>query len=81
MDTYFVNYYLHNADNDGWAYKVVGKYTSFTAAKKAYHTQLADLIGVASYDSVAVTLTDASGKPLMAEHDVKPVEIAPEVNE
>ena len=76
---YFVNYYLHNADNDGWAYKVVNKYTDLTAAKKAYHTELVDKIGVASYDNVTVTLTDSNGTVIMCEHDEKFVQIAPEV--
>ena len=47
--------------------------------KKAYHTELADKIGVASYDNVTVTLTDSNGTVIMCEHDEKFVQIAPEV--
>ena len=68
---YFVSYYLHNKDNDGWAYKVVGKYNDLQAAKKAYHTELANYIGSEVYDSVAVTLTDSMGNTIMKEYDVK----------
>ena len=77
---YFVNYYLHNKDNDGWAYKVVNKYNDLTSAKKAYHTELADKIGVANYDSVTVVLEDSMGNQLMKENDVK-VDPEPEPNE
>ena len=75
---YFVNYYLHNAANDGWAYKVINKYTDLTSAKKAYHTQLAELIGVATYDSVTVSLNDSLGNVIMCEHDEKVIEEKPE---
>ena len=79
---YFVSYYLHNKDNDGWAYKVVNKYTDIQLAKKAYHSQLADYIASAVYDSVSVTLTDSLGNTIMKEADVKPdPEPEPEPNE
>ena len=68
---YFVSYFLHNKDNDGWAYKVVNKYTDIQAAKKAYHTELAHYIGNEVYDSVVVTLTDSMGNTIMKECDVK----------
>lgn len=77
---YFVTYYLHNKDNDGWAYKVVNKYVDLQAAKKQYHTELANYIGAATYDSVCVTLTDSMGNVIMKEYDVK-VEPEPEPNE
>ena len=64
---WFVNYYLHNGDNDGWAYKVVGKYTSIDAAKKSYHSELSSYIGSTTYDNVAVTLTDSFGNTIMSE--------------
>lgn len=69
---WFVTYYLHNKDNDGWAYKVVNKYTTLNAAKKAYHSELANYIDTEVYDSVAVTLTDCFGNTIMYESDVKP---------
>lgn len=73
---YFVSYFLHNKDNDGWAYKVVNKYNDLSAAKKAYHTELANYIATEVYDSVAVTLTDSFGNTIMYENDIKS---APEV--
>ena len=76
---YFVTYYLHNKDNDGWAYKVVNKYVDLQAAKKQYHTELASYIGADVYDSVCVTLTDSMGNVIMKEYDVK-VEPEPEPN-
>lgn len=78
---YFVSYYLHNKDNDGWAYKVVNKYTTLSAAKKAYHTELSNYIDAAVYDSVAVTLTDSFGSTIMCESDIKAEEPAPEPEE
>ena len=71
---YFVSYFLHNKDNDGWAYKVVNKYNDLQSAKKAYHTELANYIGTEVYDSVAVTLTDSAGNIIMREYDVKVTE-------
>lgn len=79
MEVYFVNYYLHNKDNDGWAYQVVNKYVDLAAAKIEYHSQLANKIGVAAYDLVTVTLTDAYGNIIMRESDSKQAE--PEPNE
>lgn len=68
MNKYFVSYYLHNKENDGWAYKVVNKYDDLGAAKKAYHSELANYIGGTAYDSVAVLLTDAYGNKIMGEY-------------
>ena len=73
---YFVNYYLHNKDNDGWAYKVVNKYTSLSAAQKAYHGELNNYIDSQVYDSVAVTLEDSFGNMLM--HEYWQPEVTPE---
>lgn len=64
---YFVNWYLHNKENDGWAYKVEGKYASLDAAKKVYHSQLSTYIDSAVYDQVAVSLTNSLGGTEMAE--------------
>ena len=68
MLVYFVSYFLHNKVNDGWAYKVVNKYGTLDAAKKAYHTELSNYIGSDTYDSVAVTLTDSLGNKIMGEY-------------
>ena len=65
---YFVSYFLHNKENDGWAYKVVNKYDDLPAAKKAYHGELANYIGSPVYDSVAITLSDSYGNKLASEY-------------
>ena len=64
---YFVSWYLHNKDNDGWAYKIENKYTTLDAAKKQYHSQLSNYIDSEVYDSVAVLLTDSMGNKIMGE--------------
>lgn len=71
---YFVSYFLHNKENDGWAYKVVNKYNDLSSAKKAYHGELANYIGSTAYDSVAVTLSDSYGNNLASEY-WKPTEV------
>ena len=68
MRQYFVSYFLHNKENDGWAYKVVSKHSDIGAAKKAYHSELANYIGGTVYDSVAVTLTDSYGNKIASEY-------------
>jgi hypothetical protein len=73
---YFVNWYVHNKVNDGWAYKVEGKYTSLDAAKKVYHAQLSNFIDSDTYDQIAVTLTNSYGGTEMSESWT-----APEINE
>ena len=40
MLKYFVSWYLHNKENDGWAYKVVNKYDTLDKAKKQYYAEL-----------------------------------------
>lgn len=68
METkYFVNYYLHNSKNDGWAYKVIAKYDSLDTAKKMYHSELSSYIGGDTYDNVVVMLTDSYGNVIMRE--------------
>ena len=58
---YFVTWYLHNKTNDGWAYKVEGKYTSKSAADKAFYTVLSTYTGGETYDVVIALLTDSEG--------------------
>lgn len=69
---YFVSWYLHNKDNDGWAYKVENKYADLDSAKKAYHTLLGNYVGSAVYDSVAVMLTDSLGNRIQSEFWIAP---------
>ena len=55
METrYFVDYKLHNAENDGWAYKTTKNTTDIAEAKKDYHSQLSQYIGSTAYDFVQV---------------------------
>ena len=75
---YFVSWYLHNKENDGWAYKIEGKYASLDSAKKAYYGVLANYVGSTVYDSVAVMLTDSFGNRVMSDFWLAPV---PEPNE
>lgn len=69
---YFVSWYLHNAKNDGWAYKVENKYATMDLAKKAYYGLLSNYVGSDTYDSVAVMLTDSLGNRIMSEFWVAP---------
>ena len=75
---YFVDYKLHNAKNDGWAFKTTKNTTDFDEAKKDYHTQLSLYIGGTTYDFVQVTLSDMYGNKIMGEYWQKPVEPTPE---
>jgi len=77
MAKYFVSWYIHNKENDGWAYKVENKYDDLASAKKAYHAQLANYIDSPVYDNVAVILTDSYGNRIMGEYWVAPVEPEP----
>lgn len=65
--TYYVSWYLHNKENDGWAYKVENKYADLDSAKKSYHALLGNYVGSTVYDSVAVILTDSYGNTIMKE--------------
>ena len=75
---YFVSYFLHNQENGGWAYKVVGSYTTLDAAKKSYFSELSTYIDGPTFDHVAVTLTDLYGNNLYYEY-WSSSETAPEV--
>ena len=65
---YFVSYFLHNHENDGWAYKVVNKYKDPDVAEKAYYGELENYVGGGVYDSVLVSLTDSIGHILMSRY-------------
>lgn len=75
---YFVDYKLHNAENDGWAYKTTKSTTDINEAKKDYHAQLTGYIGSTVFDFVQVTLSDMYGNKIMSEYWQKPVEPTPE---
>ena len=78
---YFVDYKLHNAENDGWAYKTTKSTTDINEAKKEYHAQLTEYIGSTVFDFVQVTLCDMYGNKIMSEYWQKPVEPTPEPTE
>ena len=78
---YFVSWYLHNKENDGWAFKVVGKYDTLDAAKKQYHSELSSYINSPAYDMVAVMLTDSYSNVIMHEYWTNYVAPEPEPNE
>ena len=69
---YFVDYKLHNAENDGWAFKTTKSTTDLAEAKKDYHSQLAQYIGSPDFDFVQVTLTDMYGNQIKSEYWQKP---------
>lgn len=69
---YFVDYKLHNAENDGWAYNTTKSTTDLAEAKKDYHSQLAQYIGSTVFDFVQVTLTDMYGNKIKSEYWQKP---------
>ena len=64
---YFVSYFLHNKQNEGWAYKTIGSYSDLSLAKKAYHGELATYIGSTAFDNVAVILNDSFGNVIQNE--------------
>ena len=69
---YFVDYKLHNAENNGWAFKTTKNTTDLSEAKKDYHSQLSQYIGSTAYDFVQVTLSDMYGNKIMSEYWQKP---------
>ena len=75
---YFVDYKLHNAENNDWAFKTTKKTTDLAEAKKDYHSQLSQYIGSTDFDFVQVTLSDMYGNKIMSEYWQKPVEPTPE---
>ena len=58
---YFVTWFCHNGTNDGWAYKVENKYTTYDAALKQFYSQLDSKIDGPTYDIVTVMITDSLG--------------------
>lgn len=76
---YFVTWFVHNGTNDGWAYKVENKYTSFDAALKEFYSQLDSKIDGPTYDNVSVMITDAFGNLVKQENWIRTE--TPEPNE
>ena len=78
---YFVSWYLHNKENDGWAYKIVNKYDTIDKAKKAYYGELANYVDSSAYDIVCVMLTDSYGNKVMSDFWTNYIPPEPESNE
>ena len=64
-NVYFVSWFYHNKENDGWAYKVENKYNTEEEAERKYHDLLSTHVGVDPYNVVTVMLTDAYGNVIM----------------
>ena len=69
---YFVDYKLHNAEKDAWAFKTTKNTTDLAEAKKDYHSQLSQYIGSTVFDFVQVTLSDMYGNKILSEYWQKP---------
>lgn len=79
METMFiVSWFIHNKDTNEWNASIVDKYDDLSAAKKAYHEQLAMYINDPQFDSVSVMLTNSYGGDEMHENWTSYV--APEPN-
>lgn len=74
---YFVTWFVHNGTNDGWAYKVENKYTTYDAALKEFYSQMDSKIDGPTYDIVTVMITDSMGNINRSETWVKS---SPEAN-
>ena len=68
---YFVSYYLHNKDNDGWAYQIKNKYSTLDAAKEAFHNEAGAHVNQPVYDVTTVVLEDCFGNQILKAADVK----------
>ncbi len=82
METiYFVSWYIHNKEENVWNGTIVDQYTDYSAAKKAYHTQLSMYIDDPKFDCVSVILTDNYGATRMSEcWDIRVAPQPPEEN-
>ena len=59
--TYFVDYKLHNKDNDGWAFKTELKTTDKDAAVRKYGDLISKDYGTDPYDFGLISMTDMYG--------------------
>lgn len=80
MNRFFVEYKLHNAENDGWAFKTVKSADNYDEALKSFHGECNTYIaGTQPFDHVLVYIMDAIGNVLKSEVWDKP--ITPEATE
>lgn len=83
METiFFVSWYIHNKTTNEWNGVIVDQYNDYSAAKKAYHSQLGMYINDDQFDCVTVILTDNYGSMRMSDcWDVRVAPEPPEPNE
>lgn len=70
---YFVNYVLHNAETDGYAYQKPTAFDDLDSAKKEFHNALSTYINYGKLDRVSVMLFDDYNNIYMKEYWEKPV--------
>lgn len=64
---FFVDFKVHNKENDGWAYKTELNTDDMSKAVKKFHEVCSQYIGGAVFDHVLVILSDASGNNIKTE--------------
>jgi len=79
MEHYFVDYKLHNSENDGWAFKTEAHSANYDDMLKKFYAICNQYINTNPFDHVVVILSDAFGNQLKKEVWTKVVE--PEVVE
>lgn len=75
MNTFFVNFTLHNYKNDGWAFKTERK-DDLDDAIKLFH-KTAETYIKSDFDLVCVTITDAFGNIVDGKREVWRMENVP----
>lgn len=61
---FFVDFKLHNSENDGWAFKTVMHTDNYDEALKRYHTECATYIATNPFDHCLIILSDKFGNIL-----------------
>lgn len=64
---FFVDFKVHNKENDGWAYKTELNTDDKAKAVKKFHEVCTQYINTAQFDHVLVVLSDAYGNALETE--------------
>lgn len=68
MNRFFVDYKLHNKENDGWAYKTTLSTDNYDRALKEFHHQCDTYIDSSQpFDHVLIVLSDAMGNVVKKE--------------
>lgn len=71
MERYFVDFKVHNAENDGWAYKTELNTDDFDKAIVKFHEVCKTYVGGNTFDHVLVILSNAQGISLKSEYWTK----------